>query len=43
MTAPTAPEDFKGTAPVLPFKEEDVVAYQRAAAGRAQKDAGQRA
>jgi hypothetical protein len=43
MTAPTAPEDFKGTAPVLPFKEEDVVAYQREAAGRAQKDAGQRA
>jgi hypothetical protein len=43
MTAPTAPEDFKGTAPVLPFKEEEIIKYQQEAAGRAQKDAGQRA
>ena len=43
MTAPTTPGEFKGTAPGLPFKEEEVVAYQQEAAERARQDAGQRA
>ncbi len=43
MAAPTAPEQFKGVAPVLPFKEEEVVARQQEAAGRARKDAANRA
>jgi hypothetical protein len=43
MTAPTAPKDFDMKAPVLPFKEEEIIKYQQEAAGRAQKDAGQRA
>jgi hypothetical protein len=43
LTAPVAPEDFKGTAPVAPFKEEEVMARQKEAAARATQDAGNRA
>jgi hypothetical protein len=43
MTAPTTPTDFTMAAPALPFKEEDVQAYQREAAERAREDAGNRA
>lgn len=43
MTAPTAPADFSMERPVLPFNEEEVVAYQQAAAERARKDASNRA
>jgi len=43
MVAPTTPEGFKGVAPVMPFKEEEIKAYQEAAAKRARQDAGHRA
>jgi hypothetical protein len=43
MTAPTTPGEFTGTAPAAPFKEAEVVAYQKEAAERARQDAGQRA
>ena len=43
MTAPTTITAFDRTAPVLPFKEEEVVARQKEAAGRARSDAAARA
>ena len=43
LTAPVTPEDFKMAAPVVPFKEEEVVARQKEAAARATQDAGNRA
>ena len=43
LTAPTTPENFSMVAPVMPFKEEDITAYQQNAADRARKDAGSRA
>lgn len=43
LTAPTTPTMFDKTAPVLPFKEEEVKARQQQAAERARSDAGQRA
>ena len=43
LTAPTTPENFSMVAPVVPFKEEDITAYQQNAADRARKDAGARA
>jgi len=43
MQAPTAPTDFSMSAPVLPFKEEDVQKFQQEAAGRARTDAAGRA
>ena len=43
MTAPTAPGSFSMTAPALPFDEQEVVARQQAAAGRARTDAASRA
>jgi hypothetical protein len=39
LTAPSTPTMFDKTAPVLPFKEEEVQARQQLAAERAQKDA----
>jgi len=42
MTAPTAPDVFSMTSPVLPFKVEDVEAYQKQAAQTAQSDAENR-
>jgi hypothetical protein len=43
MKAPTTPGGFDMSAPVLPFKEEDVQARQQQAAQTAQRDAGNRA
>ena len=43
MTAPKDPEAFTMQAPTVPFKEEEVQAYQQAAGDRARKDAGARA
>ncbi len=43
LTAPKDPVAFDMTAPVLPFKEEEVQARQQQAAERARSDAGQRA
>jgi len=42
LTAPKAPTSFDNTAPVLPFKEEEVVARQQQAAERAREDASNR-
>jgi hypothetical protein len=42
MTAPKDPEAFTMTAPEVPFKVEDVQAYQQQAAERARDDAGRR-
>jgi hypothetical protein len=42
MTLPTTPEAFSMTSPVLPFKEEDVTAYQKEAAQTARSDAANR-
>ena len=43
LSVPVTPEDFKMAAPVVPFKEEEVVARQKEAAARATQDAGNRA
>ncbi|CAB4154988.1 hypothetical protein UFOVP652_56 [uncultured Caudovirales phage] len=43
MKAPTTPGAFDLSAPVLPFKEEDIQARQQQAAETAKKDAGNRA
>lgn len=43
MTAPKDPEAFTMQAPTVPFKEEEVQAYQQAAGDRARKDAASRA
>jgi hypothetical protein len=43
MQAPIAPTDFSMSAPVLPFKEEEVQKFQQEAAGRARTDAAGRA
>jgi len=43
MTAPKDPAAFTMTAPEVPFKVEDVQAYQQKAADRAREDAGNRA
>jgi hypothetical protein len=42
MTAPATPTMFDRTAPVLPFKEEEVQARQQLAAERAREDASNR-
>lgn len=42
MTAPKDPAAFTMTAPEVPFKVEDVQAYQQEAAGRARTDAANR-
>jgi hypothetical protein len=42
MTAPATPTMFDKTAPVLPFKEEEVQARQQLAAERAREDASNR-
>lgn len=42
LTAPKDPAEFTMKAPEVPFKVEDVQAYQQAAANRAREDAGNR-
>lgn len=42
MAQPTLERDFSMAQPVLPFKEEDITAFQKSAAERAQFDAQQR-
>ena len=42
MSAPTLASEFKETRPTMPFKEEDITEFQKAAAERAQFDAAQR-